>query len=166
MTAWQLSCVVGTMGLLAASSWQALSGEPGLQAWPVDPLVKVLRTDERSASPPKGVFIESARGDIESGQIAFRCSAGVAKLSASATSPKSLEGKELGAARVRFVGYVPIEKNTEPHLAETGEQVLVAKAPVELPDPLLEDGSIPVKAGQTGAVWLTVPVPDDAAPGT
>ncbi len=166
MTAWQLSCIVGTMGLLAASSRQALSGEPGLQAWPVDPLVKVLRTDERPASPPKGVLIEAARGEIENGQIAFRCSADVAKLTASATPLKPLGGRELAAPRVRSVGYVPIKKNTAPHLQETGEQVLVATAPVELPDPLLEDSFIPAKAGQTGAIWLTVSVPEDAEPGT
>ena len=158
--------IASALGLLLAGPPQALAGEGGLRAWPVDPLVKVLRSDEPPASTPKGVLIEAARGEVENGQIAFRAANDTAKLTASATSLKSVEGKELAPPRVRFAGYVPIKKNTAPHLQETGEQVLVAKAPVELPDPLLEDGSIPVKAGQTGAVWLTVPVPDDAAPGT
>jgi len=160
-------CGIGVaLGLLGARPPQARSGEAALRVWPVDPLVKVLRSDEPPASPAKGVLIEAARGEVENGQIAFRATSDVAKLAASATALKSASGKELPAPRVRSVGYVPIKKNTEPHLAETGEQVLVAKAPVDLPDPLLEDSAIPAKAGQTGAVWLTVSVPDDAAPGT
>jgi len=166
MTTFPLRGVVGLLGLLLAGSQQGIAGEAGLRAWPVDPLVKVLRADEPPASPPRGVAIEAARGEIENGQIAFRCSSDVAKLTASVTPLKSAEVKELAAPRVRFVGYVPIKKNTEPHLQETGEQVLVAKAPVDLPDPLLEDSSVLLKAGQTGAVWLTVSVPDDIAPGT
>ncbi len=155
--------IASALGPLVADG---LAGEGVLRVWPVDPLVKVLRSDEPPASPAQGVFIEAARGDIENGQIAFRCSADMARLTASATALKSAARKELAPPRVRFVGYVPIRKNTAPHLQETGEQVLVAKAPVELPDPLLEDSSIPAKSVQTGAVWLTVVVPDDAAPGT
>jgi len=166
MTDFPLRCVVGMLGLLWAGSQHGISGEAGLRAWPVDPLVKVLRTDEPPVSPPRGVAIEAARGEIENGQVAFRTATDIGRLTASARALKSAAGKELAAPRVRFVGYVPIKKNTEPHLQETGEQVLVAKAPVELPDPLLEDSSIPAKAGQTGAVWLTVSVPEDAAPGT
>jgi hypothetical protein len=73
------------LGLLLAGPGQGLSGEAGLRAWPVDPLVKVLRADEPPVSPAKGVLIEAARGEIENGQVAFRYSADVAKLTASAT---------------------------------------------------------------------------------
>ncbi|HPD13498.1 MAG TPA: DUF4091 domain-containing protein [Planctomycetota bacterium] len=161
-----LPAAVGELCVLAIGLGGARAAEIGLRVWAVDPLVKVLRTDEPPAAPPRSVIIEAARSEVENGQIAFRTTADVARLAASATVLKSAAGAELAMPRVRFVGYVPIKKNTEPHLAETGEQVLVAKAPVDLPDPLLEDSSISAKAGQTGAVWLTVAVPDDAAPGT
>jgi len=136
-----------------------------LKLWPVDPLVKVLRTDQPPASPPRAVSIEAARAEIENGQIAFRSPVDVAKLTAAATPLKSAAGRVLSTPRVRFVGYVHLEKNTAPHLKETGKQVLVAKAPVDLPDPLLEDSFIHAKAGQTGALWLTVAIPEDAPPG-
>jgi hypothetical protein len=150
----------------AACSPQVWGAEDTLRAWPVDPLVKVLRTDLPPPSPPKEVFVEAARGEMENGQIAFRASADIAKLTASATPLRTANGRTLSAPRVRFVGYVPIKKNTEPHLAETGEQTLVAKAPADLPDPLLEDSSIAAKKDETGAVWLTVAVAEDAPPGT
>ena len=151
----------------AAVLWASAVGEAAaLTLWPVDPLVKVLRADKPPASPPRAVAIEAARGEIENGQIAFRSSADVARLTASATPLRSAAGHVLPAPRVRFVGYVHLEQNTAPHLAETGQQVLVAKAPVDLPDPLLEDSFVPAKAGQTGAVWLTVSVPHDARPET
>ncbi|MGA2617220.1 MAG: glycoside hydrolase domain-containing protein [Thermoguttaceae bacterium] len=154
-------------GVLAAvGGWQLpAAGEVTLKVWPVDPLIKVLRTDVPPPQPPAGVVIDACRGEIENGQIAFRAEGEVKQLAATATPLVSADGSTLEAPQVRWVGYVPVRKNTEPHLAETGPQVLVARAPVEIPDPLLEDDSIAVEANRTGAVWLTVRVPDDAAPG-
>jgi len=159
-------CRVLLTGALPAFLSAATGAEGGaLSLWPVDPLVKVLRSHEPPAAPPSAVAIDAARGEIENGQIAFRSAAAVARLTASAT-PLAAEGSAaLAAPRVRFVGFVPLDHNTAPHLGETGEQVLVAKAPVDLPDPLLEDSSIGVQPNQTGALWLTVAVPDDARPG-
>jgi len=152
-------------GVLALGT-PATGREAGLTLWRVDPLVKVLRTDVPPGSPAKSVAIEAARGEVENGQIAFRSTVDAARLTASATPLQASAQQTLAAPRVRFVGYVPIKKNTAPHLAETGPQVVVAKAPVDLPDPLLEDSFIPAKAGESGAIWLTVPVPADAPPGT
>ncbi len=136
-----------------------------LTAWPVDPLVKVLHTAAPPEAAARPVVVEACRGEVENGQIAVR-SDGDVRLSASATPLTSDAGQSLAPPQVRFVGYVHLEQNTEPHLAETGPQVLVAEAPVDLPDPLLEDRFLSLKAGETGAVWLTVSVPRDARPGT
>jgi len=139
--------------------------ETAIRVWPVDPLVKVLRTDLPPREPADGVAIDACRGEIENGQVAFRAGGEIKQLTAAATPLATAAGSKLEPPRVRWVGYVPIRKNTEPHLGETGPQVLVAQAPVELPDPLLEDDSVTADAGRTGAVWLTVRVPADAAPG-
>jgi len=147
---------------LCSGAWAA---DAGLRVWPVDPLVKVLRSHTLPESPRQAIFIEACRGEVENGQAAFRFAADVAKLSATATPLVSDAGKTLCTPRVRFPGYIHLETNTSPHLQETGPQTLVAKAPVDIPDPLLEDDSIPAAAGQTGSVWLTVPVAADAQPG-
>lgn len=123
------------VGVVFAGEGQSLT------VWVVDPLVKVLRTD-LPESGRKTCEISSARGEYESGQIAFRSTKKVEKLTARATPLKDRRGRELGKAVIRFVGFVHLEKNTVPHLAETGQQVLVA------------------------AVWLTLFVPREAKPGT
>jgi hypothetical protein len=70
MTRFLLRGVVGMLGLLLAGSQQGFSGEAGLRAWPVDPLVKVLRTDEPPVSPPRGVAIpEDAAPGAYEGQV-------------------------------------------------------------------------------------------------
>jgi hypothetical protein len=152
------------IGLVSLAPRVGLAAE--LRAWPLDPLVKVLRTDLAPARPPAEVSIEACRGEVENGQVAVRSDGDVQRLTASATPLRGAGGRELAAPWVRFVAYVHLERNTEPHLQETGPQVLVAPAPVDLPDPLLEDSFVSLKAGETGAVWLTVPVPGDARPGT
>ena len=68
------------LGLLLGLQPRGLSGEAGVRVWPVDPLVKVLRSDEAPASPPVGVLVEAARGEFENGQVAFRAASDVAKL--------------------------------------------------------------------------------------
>lgn len=155
-----------TLSALLLAAVSAGAAEPaGVRAWPAEPLTQVLRSALPPENPPAAVQMDACRGDVENGEVAYRAGKDVARLTAAAPPLRGAGGAMLPAPRVRFVGYVPIRKNTEPHLSETGPQVLVAEAPVDLPDPLLEDSAVAAKAGETGAVWLTLSVPRDARPG-
>ncbi len=62
---------------------------------------------------------------------------------------------------VRFVGYVPVKRNTP----NTPLEELVRKAPDVFPDPLLEEEAVKLKRGENQPIWLTVYVPKDAPVG-
>jgi len=151
---------------LIAFSAVSTTATAALRTWPVDDLHKVLRTDLPPVATERQVLIESCRGEIENGQIAFRSDVDVEKLTAEATDLLDSEGNRISAPRIRYVGYVRLRKNADAHYDETGPFDLVARAPVDLPDPLLEDEYIDVKANRTGAVWLTVNIPRDTPAGT
>ncbi len=139
-------------------------GQTGqVQVWVVDALDNVLRTDTPPQNPAQEIVLEAARGEYESGQVVVRSSQPISGLRATATALEGPKGAQIEASqlRCRFVGYVHVEKNT-PH---TPDEELVAKAPGEFPDPLLEDETMNVPANTSQPVWLTVHVPDDAAPG-
>jgi hypothetical protein len=157
----QILVISSILWLLASAA-----GAAELQTWPADDLHKVLRTDLPPESPAGQVLIESCRGEIENGQIAFRSDVDVEKLTAQATDLTDSQGNRISAPRVRYLGYVHLAKNADAHYNETGPYDLVARAPVDLPDPLLEDDYIAAKANQTGAVWLTIDIPRETPPGT
>ncbi len=146
-----LSCAGLTRALNAAVG--------GVQVWPVDPLVKVFR-DARPARPGEAIA-EVARGEHASLQVVVRADADTKGLRAK-LSPVVLEGGDasLTSVTIRFVGYVPVDRamqwKPKPPLHEV---------PDDFPDPLLEEASIDVKAGQAQPIWITVAIPLDARPG-
>jgi hypothetical protein len=131
--------------------------------WVADAMDKVLRSATPPDAPPAEIVLEAARGEYESGQAVVRSAEAIAGLTATAGELKAEGGAVLAAAnlRCRFVGYVNVERNT----ADTPPEELVAKAPALFPDPLLEDATIAVPAGQAQPVWLTAYIPPDTPPG-
>lgn len=131
------------------------------QLWCIDPLVKIFR--DTPAGDNKSIQISCALNEYQSSQFAI-------------TAKKRLESVTIKPGRLihesgyvlpeeslswNFVGYVPLAKNTY----YTPDSELVRKAPGEFPDPLLEDRSIIIEAGNTQPVWLTLFVPEDAPGG-
>ena len=135
------------------------AGVGGLQIWPVDPLVKVFR-DTRPSKPSEAVA-EVARGEHASLQVVVRADADIKGLRAK-LSPVVLEGGDatLTSVSVRFVGYVPVDRPMQ-----WKPKPPLHKVPDDFPDPLLEDASIDVKAGQAQPIWITVAIPVDAQQG-
>jgi len=129
--------------------------------WSVDALEKTFR----EARPTDGgdvVEIDACRGEVVSGQVAVRAGAALADLH---VQVRDLKHEGNGATdvdvRTRFVGFVPVTKNTP----DTPEEELICQAPCLVPDPLLMEKVISLEPEQTQPVWLTVSVPEDAAPG-
>lgn len=144
----------------------AMGSNVSFQAWVADPLVKVMRDAPVvgyvvvPADTPKIVCIDAVRNEYESGQIVVSTGQNLKKLSAKIGAFDGPDGPK-PQVKLNFVGYVSVKRGT----IETPPEHLVAKAPCDLPDPLLEDRSISVDAAKNQPIWLTVYVPKGAAPG-
>jgi hypothetical protein len=128
--------------------------------WAVDSLEKIPPD-----APPGGgdrLQVESCRNEFTSGQLAVRA---VRPLSDLRVSVSQLKHAESGAGGVevtaRFVGYVPVSRNTP----DTPPEELIVTAPCLVADPLLIDETLSVDRDSTQPVWLTIFVPPDAPPG-
>lgn len=133
------------------------------ELWVQDSLTKVFRDSPKPEDASKDVVIDAVRNEYEAAQIVIHPLEEVESLKVRATCLRH-ESNEYVITRVypRFVGYVPVKRNTP----NTPLEELVRKAPDMFPDPLLEEESIKVRRGENQPVWLTVYVPKDAPPGT
>jgi len=139
-----------------------MQGEQVMQVWSVDPLVKVFRDATPTRADKFGADVEVARGEHASLQIVVRADGGVQALQASVRPLTTRRGKATLQPRApRFVGYVPVDRPTQ---APAKDQL--RKPPADYPDPLLEVEEIDVAPGDAQPIWITVPVPVDAEPGT
>jgi len=136
---------------------------PAISLWAVDPLVKVFRDTPPAASASK-VEIFGGANEFLSAQAAIRSDAELPKLTARWQPLRHRNGAHTIPAeslRWRFVGFIPINKNTP----NTAPGNLMRAAPCEIPDPLLDVAEMDLPAGRTQPIWLTVFVPRDAPPG-
>jgi hypothetical protein len=129
--------------------------------WGMDPLTKVMR----NAAPPTDqapACLEGARGEIVSGQVAFRPAADAKSVSAAVTDLKN-GGQSVPAAcvAVRWVRYIDIDRNTDGVPADE----LVARAPCSIPDPYWEGPTVDVAAGIVQPLWIEIDVPRSALAG-
>ena len=131
-----------------------------VNVWVTDALVKVLPDAAAPAGAPKGVEIDAVRNEYESGQVVVSAAGKIGKLTASIGPFGGPDGPK-PRAEVRFEGYVSIKKGT----TGTPPDHLVAQAPADLPDPLLEKRSVSVEAGKNQPIWITIYVPKTAKPG-
>ena len=131
--------------------------------WVQDSLTKVFRDSPKPEDAIKDVVLDAVRNEYEAAQIVVHPLEDVERLEVRVTSLRH-ESDEYAITRVypRFVGYVPVKRNTP----DTPPEELVRKAPGMFPDPLLEEETVRVKKGENQPVWLTVYVPKDAPPGT
>jgi len=130
------------------------------QMWPVDPLIKVFR--DASPEPSATAIAEVARGETATLQIVVRSTQSINDLHATLSPIKRSLSKAMLAARApRFVGYVPVDRPTQKPSKDQ-----LRKPPADYPDPLMENETTEVAAGQAQPVWITVPVPTNAIIGT
>ena len=133
------------------------------QVWVADSLTRVFADTLPPKNAPAEISLQAARGEYESAQIAVRSAAPLKQLSARASDLRAAGSSEVIPAsclRVRFVGFVRVEKNTP----RTPPEELERAAPADFPEPLLEDAARDVAANATQPIWLTVAVPRGAVP--
>jgi hypothetical protein len=131
-----------------------------LTVWPVDSLVKVFPSDKPPLKRSIAAEAWGARNQFVSFQLALRSAQAQDSVSAVCESLNNAAGNAIRTIEVRPVVYVVVGSNSP----DTPPEELIGEAPGWYPDALLE---FPVKlnAGRTHAIWVTVHIPTDAAPG-
>lgn len=147
------------IAVLAIGSSATMQDVP-FEVWPEDALIKVLPTTKPPTSPGKFVHIDAVRNEYESGQIVVTASKKIEKLIVRVGEVTGPDGAKPHIS-ANFVGFVSIKHGTK----DTPDEHLVAKAPAEVPDPLLDVRSVSVEAGRNQPIWLTVYVPETTKPG-
>jgi hypothetical protein len=148
-----LTCVVGARADEQTST---------LSVWAVDPLIKVFRDSQ--PGPSADAIADVARGEVASLQVVVRCDKPIKGLTTKVGKLALRDGGReyrLKDIRVRFVGYVQVSVPLPNPPADR-----LRTPPADFPDPLLEDPAIDVQAGQAQPVWITIPIPEKARPGT
>ncbi|MEM1558585.1 MAG: hypothetical protein QXG12_08335, partial [Thermoproteota archaeon] len=130
--------------------------------WVQDSLTKVFKDSAKPEDAARVVSIDAVRNEYEAAQIVVRPFEDVDTFRVYVTSLRH-ESNEYVITKVysRFVGYVPVKRNTP----NTPPEELVRKAPDLFPDPLLEEEAVKLRMGENQPIWLTVHVPKDAPPG-
>lgn len=144
--------------LLATAASADILKQEGVKAWGVDPATKVLR-DALPPSPSAVVLLEGAKGEIVSGQAAIRSDA---DLKGVHCRVDCIEGSPLNKIRLQWVRYLPVKRNS----FGVPQDELIAKAPVELPDPFWEQSTIDIEKDKTQTVWIDAAVPRNTPAGS
>ena len=132
--------------------------------WVEDCLEKVWQEKAMPENAVKEISIHTARGEYEAIQVAVSPkddSIGAMRATCSELKKKD-SGKTLPAAKVRYVDYVPVGKNSW----NTPPEQLIVKAPAWVPDVLYDVEHAPVWQNRTRPIWLTFNIPSDAEAGT
>lgn len=124
----------------------------------VDPLEKIFKESTQFIAL-QDTAIPVARGEHASFQIAIRSTVNLAKLTVKASEFK--QGKEvIKIATVGLVSYVHVGRYPpKPGIDK------IHSLTNWYPDPILPLSSIDVPAYETQAIWITLPIPQDATPG-
>ncbi len=145
--------------ILAIST--ASAAEPGtFHAWFVDSLVKVFPGDLAGKHRLVAPEFDAPRNRNLSIQLAMRSAVTLNDFTAEVTPLKGLRDGSITTVTARPVGYVVVGSHTK----DTPAEELIGEAPGWYPDPL---GNFPVRLerNRTRSVWITVKVPENAAPG-
>ncbi len=124
----------------------------------VDPLVKVLA--EASYFKPAEAVSEVVRGENASLQFVVRPRNQITGLRVD-VSPALNGNNALPSAKTGFVGYVKVGRSIWDYSRDR-----IVSASGYYPDPILEVESVDVDFGNTQAIWISIPIPADAIPGT
>jgi len=145
---------------LLLSVFPAVAGDPELQVWPVDALIKVFPDARPEDAMP--VQVEVARGEHASLQAVVRADSAIQGLRAQVSELRRKWAPGVLMPRPpRFVGYVPVDRPTQKPSKDQ-----LRKPPADYPDPLLECDTLDVPAGKAQALWVTVFVPTNVPAGT
>jgi hypothetical protein len=132
---------------------------------PVHPLAKVLQAAALPAAAAPDLELDGAQGETVSGQVVLvpGGQGEVARASLSDLRPTAAGGDIIPAscARLQWVRYVRVSTNTTDIPADE----LVARAPVNLPDPFWEGVERTLEPNQSQPLWLELDVPPEAQPG-
>ncbi len=154
----------------------------GVAVWPVNAVVKVFRDD-----PPPRDFgaarITAARNEKEPLQLAIRSPKAISGVRVEVDPPANARGDTLTDLEIGVVHYVPIDHKTSYYSSDAPAwhrrfPTTAGRCdgwPGMWPDPLLPEGEsqqgrgptgrLDLEAGVTQPIWVTVSVPEDAAPG-
>ncbi len=122
----------------------------------------------RDTLPPSKLndtlIIDAVRNGYFGAIFGIRALKEITKCKLESSSLRMNNGKEISSDNIKlgFVGYIPVNKNTP----NTPDDELDAKAPVEVPDPILDKEYISIKSNHSQACWFSVYVPSDTDPGT
>lgn len=130
--------------------------------WVQDSLTKVFKDSVKPEDATREVSIDAVRNESEAAQIVVRPFEDIDAFRVYVTGLQH-ESNEYALTKVyaRFVGYVPVKRNTP----DTPPEELIRKAPGLFPDPLLEEQTIKLKKRENQPIWLTVHIPKDAPSG-
>ncbi|HHX42087.1 MAG TPA: DUF4091 domain-containing protein [Armatimonadetes bacterium] len=161
-----------TPGEVGALEARKATATTRLAVWPVNPLVKVFREDVPPPAPAPA-RVSAARNEKEPLQLAVRGPAALKGVRIEVTPPVHRTGARLPAPEVAVVGYVPIDHKTSYYSSNTPEWH--RKYPTNAgasdgwagmwPDPLFPRSVFDLEPNKTQPFWITVSVPQEAAPG-
>jgi len=154
-----------TLAVAACVAWMAAGAARALElrAWPVDPLIKVLGDAKPPSRPERAVRIAAARGEYEAGQVAFRADAPVRRLTVAASPLVNAATRaKLDDVEANFLNVHKLDRATPPVVE--GETCVTP--PALVPDAFSTDATLALEPNVTRSAWITVHVPEAAAPGT
>lgn len=136
-------------------------GKDKVVLWASNPLVKIFKDSLLSEkADTRGISIEACRNEYEPAQVGISSYDFQGPVRIKVNPLSHLSGKYvISDVTGRFVGYVPIPKNSPTR------NDFLRKAPGLFPDPLILDEEVVLQPRQTQPVWITVKVPKDALPG-
>ena len=143
--------------LLIHFSCNVSHGTADLKFEYADPLEKVLA--EASYFPAREAVSEVVRGEHATLQFVVRSPYSIRDLKVSVSQAES-EGNMLPAAKTGFVGFVKVGRTIWDYSRDR-----IVSASGYYPDPVLEQESIDVDFGNAQPIWVSIPVPADAAAG-
>jgi hypothetical protein len=158
MSAARKGAIISIFFLVAIPAFAARRG--GFHAWFVDSLVKVFPGDSPGTHRLARPEFCAARNQHLSIQVALRASSPLENITAEIFLPGANREGLLSAAQVRAVGTVVVGSHTK----NAPEEERVGEAPGWYPDPLW-DLPISLARNRTAAIWATIAIPPDAAPG-
>jgi hypothetical protein len=129
-----------------------------LYTWPSAATVRHFSLDP--AQPAGRLLLEGARNERLSFQVALR-------LAGEAGQRVSLEASAPGdwAVRVRRVGYVPVRHANTPVAPQASDFEGPGRVPGYVPDPLFDESTLFLPAGETHAFWISLQPGEEVAPG-
>ncbi|MBQ4278772.1 MAG: DUF4091 domain-containing protein [Rikenellaceae bacterium] len=149
-------------GLAAGMLATACAPEAPIDVWTVSSYENVFRDAVPDSAATDGFELVVARNEGESFQALLR-SGEPFTIDTVVFSDLKGGGKRIAAGNLKynFVEYVYMGENSWGQNPAT----VIRNGAGDYPDPLSNDGSIEVKAGETQPVWITLRVPKDAEPG-